>query len=252
MNRFISASLGILLIGSPVQAMDAEKEQAAEVIPEILGQELIVAIRGIGFTTDARAQVEKVLTLIRTKRAPVNYTEKQKPYETPLRALVSLPKKANYEELLKPICKWLLEYVANPNYTTDPDKVTLLMTAAFNDHLEICQLLIEKGVPLNSEDKNGKTALRYAMTKNNLDVSKFLIDRMLEVNKEQDKELVKIALEELRRHPNAIRSVFQDKLREETPKVLQANKAKVIEQINKSNNASAKKTFLEYVNQKKG
>ena len=57
------------------------------------------------------------------------------------------------------------------------ENATPLMWFIFNDNTEIAQLLIESGADLNAKDKDGNTALYYAITKNNSKITKLISDK---------------------------------------------------------------------------
>jgi ankyrin repeat protein len=72
----------------------------------------------------------------------------------------------------------LLNNGANPN--ASGDRMTALMYASQNGHLETAKLLIDKGADVNSKD--GMTALMYAAQNGHLEIAKLLIDEGADVN----------------------------------------------------------------------
>ena len=58
---------------------------------------------------------------------------------------------------------------------------TCLMTAAFNGHLDICRVLIDKGAQLESKDKYGGTPLHCAADQGHVEIVCLLCDRGADV-----------------------------------------------------------------------
>ena len=59
----------------------------------------------------------------------------------------------------------------------EEDGDTCLMTAAWNGHLAICRLLIDKGAQLEAKDSDGRTPLHYAALHGHVDIVCLLCDR---------------------------------------------------------------------------
>jgi hypothetical protein len=58
---------------------------------------------------------------------------------------------------------------------------TCLMTAAYNGHLAICRLLIDKGAQLEAKDSGGWTPLHYAAFRGHVEIVRLLCDRGADV-----------------------------------------------------------------------
>ena len=54
---------------------------------------------------------------------------------------------------------------------------TCLMTAAYNGHLDICRLLIDKGAQFEAKDNQGLTSLHYAAAEGHIKIVRLLCDR---------------------------------------------------------------------------
>ena len=57
------------------------------------------------------------------------------------------------------------------------ENITPLMWVIFDYNTELAELLIEAGADLNAKDKDGNTALYYAITKNNSKITKLISDK---------------------------------------------------------------------------
>lgn len=69
----------------------------------------------------------------------------------------------------------------------DEEGESLLHKAAVYGHVDICQYLVEKGVPVDIEIPNaGATPLMMAVLFNNLDVVKYLLSKGANINKQED------------------------------------------------------------------
>lgn len=51
------------------------------------------------------------------------------------------------------------------------------MWVIFDYNTELAELLIEAGADLNAKDKDGNTALYYAITKNNSKITKLIFEK---------------------------------------------------------------------------
>ncbi|EQC51587.1 ankyrin repeat domain-containing protein [Bacteriovorax sp. DB6_IX] len=71
--------------------------------------------------------------------------------------------------------KLLLERGANPNIKFNKRNYTLLMDCAFEGQYELCKLLLEAGADVNTQDKDGKSALIYAAREGHEAVVKILL-----------------------------------------------------------------------------
>ena len=58
---------------------------------------------------------------------------------------------------------------------------TCLTIAAYNSHLTICRLLLEKGAQLETKDSAGKTPLHWAAFQDRVEIVRFLCDRGADV-----------------------------------------------------------------------
>jgi len=58
---------------------------------------------------------------------------------------------------------------------------TCLMIAASNGHLDICRLLIDKGVQMEAKDSNGNTPLHFAAANGHLEIVRLLCDHGADV-----------------------------------------------------------------------
>ena len=88
------------------------------------------------------------------------------------------------------IAKFLIENGANPNDIFIDEKCkahNLLMDAIIVNNTEFATLLIEKGADLNLQNKDGKTALMYAVRKGDIISLKLLIEKGPDLNL-QDKD----------------------------------------------------------------
>ena len=63
----------------------------------------------------------------------------------------------------------------------EEDGWTCLMTAAFNGHLAICRLLLDKGAQLEAKDGNGGTPLHWAARQGHIEIVRLLCDRGADV-----------------------------------------------------------------------
>ncbi|MCZ9888116.1 ankyrin repeat domain-containing protein [Brachyspira hyodysenteriae] len=57
------------------------------------------------------------------------------------------------------------------------ENITTLMWVIFDYNTELAELLIEAGADLNAKDKDGNTALYYAITKNNSKITKLISEK---------------------------------------------------------------------------
>jgi ankyrin repeat protein len=73
------------------------------------------------------------------------------------------------------LVRYLLENRANPNAIYRRSKDTVLHFAAIRGNLKICQLLVSKGACIDTLDSYDRTALSYAVEKNQLDLTKYLL-----------------------------------------------------------------------------
>ena len=58
---------------------------------------------------------------------------------------------------------------------------TCLTTAAYNGHLTICHLLIDKGAQLEVKDRHGRTPLHYAAYQGRIEIARLLCDHGADV-----------------------------------------------------------------------
>ena len=63
----------------------------------------------------------------------------------------------------------------------DEDGWTCLMTAAYNGHLAICRLLIDKGAKVEAKNIFGKTPLHFAAWNGHVEIVRLLCDRGADV-----------------------------------------------------------------------
>ena len=59
--------------------------------------------------------------------------------------------------------------------------MTCLMAAAYNGHLAICRLLLDKGAQLEARNGNGNTPLHYAADHGHVEIVRLLCDRGADV-----------------------------------------------------------------------
>ena len=64
--------------------------------------------------------------------------------------------------------------------------LTPLYLAVYKEHLEIAQLLLNRGCDVNKQDNNGKTLLHWAASHDHLKLVKFLLDSGADINKQDD------------------------------------------------------------------
>ncbi len=74
----------------------------------------------------------------------------------------------------KSICRLLILKGANVNVKGSKDGLTALMLAALNGHSIIVRLLMDNGANVNARDKNGYTALTYAIYKDHQNIVNIL------------------------------------------------------------------------------
>jgi hypothetical protein len=58
---------------------------------------------------------------------------------------------------------------------------TCLMEAAFNGHLDVCRLLIDKGAHIEAKDRYGRTPLHFAAGRGHHEIARLLCDRGAEI-----------------------------------------------------------------------
>ena len=80
---------------------------------------------------------------------------------------------------------------------------TALHLAAKSGHLEIIQLLLERGADINTRDRKGKTALHLAAKSGHLDITKLLLERGADASIATNRGLTArdlVRKEDIRRH----------------------------------------------------
>ena len=76
-----------------------------------------------------------------------------------------------------PTIKWLLNRYACINEVAD-NGCNCIMSAAYSDNIEVNSCLIENtSCDINHIDNNGRTALEISITRNNLNIVKYLIEQ---------------------------------------------------------------------------
>jgi len=73
------------------------------------------------------------------------------------------------------VTKALIERGANPNIEFNKRNFTLLMDSSFEGNVEITKLLIQAGAEINTQDKDGKSALIYAAREGHTKVVELLL-----------------------------------------------------------------------------
>ena len=63
---------------------------------------------------------------------------------------------------------------------------TCLMEAAFNGHLDVCRLLIDKGAHIEAKNRYGRTPLHYAAANGHLEIVRLLCDRGADIEAHDD------------------------------------------------------------------
>jgi ankyrin repeat protein len=63
----------------------------------------------------------------------------------------------------------------------EEDGWTCLITAAFNGHLAICHLLIDKGAQVEAKNRYGYTPLHYAASQGHIEIVRLLCDHGADV-----------------------------------------------------------------------
>lgn len=75
------------------------------------------------------------------------------------------------------ISKALLEKGANPNIKFNKRNFTLLMDASFEGNQELIELLLKFGAEVNTQDKDGKSALHYAAKEGHQSIIPILLSK---------------------------------------------------------------------------
>jgi hypothetical protein len=70
----------------------------------------------------------------------------------------------------------------DPNVTTQDGRHTALIAAALQGHVEVLELLLERGAAINKKNRDDLTALMMAASEGRADAVKFLAERSGEVN----------------------------------------------------------------------
>ena len=84
--------------------------------------------------------------------------------------------------------KYLIEECGLPLNEKDFYGQNPIYYAAREGHLNLCQLLVEKGIDVNLEDKFGQTCIFYAIREGHIDIVEFLIKHGANVNKNDKKK----------------------------------------------------------------
>ena len=71
----------------------------------------------------------------------------------------------------------LIKHGADLTIVQDLDGATLLHAAARNGNIELAKKVLDKGVPVNIEDKKGNSPIYYAVENNEYEMVKFLVDK---------------------------------------------------------------------------
>jgi ankyrin repeat protein len=66
-------------------------------------------------------------------------------------------------------------------YRGEENGDTCLLIAAYNGHLAICRLLLDKGAQLEAENSHGNTPLHFAAAKGHVEIVRLLFDRGADV-----------------------------------------------------------------------
>lgn len=93
-----------------------------------------------------------------------------------------------------PIVEFLLEYSQDINSFLTPDP--LLPSAALLGHVEIVEMLLQKGADVNLRSGSGMTALKYAISGNHLPVVEVLLKYGASTKFPDDKHIVTYAMEQ--------------------------------------------------------
>ena len=75
------------------------------------------------------------------------------------------------------------------NFGDEKENRTPLMIAAANGNLELMKLFLEKGAEVDAVDKNGTTAIYYAILRNKPAAVKFLIEKNTDINHKSTTDL---------------------------------------------------------------
>ena len=78
--------------------------------------------------------------------------------------------------------RYLLDQGANASPKDSENEVTALISASYNGHRDVVQLLCERGADVNAKDKYGNTALHVAVQIGNIAVVKFLLRESVSVD----------------------------------------------------------------------
>ncbi|MEM7551539.1 MAG: ankyrin repeat domain-containing protein [Bacteroidota bacterium] len=85
------------------------------------------------------------------------------------------------------IAKYLIELGADPNLSAkNPSKVNALHSAISKENYELCKLLIENGTNVNAVQMQNVTALHSAVHRGNLDLVKLLIENNASTTSKMD------------------------------------------------------------------
>ena len=63
---------------------------------------------------------------------------------------------------------------------------SLLMLAAYENHLEVCRLLLEKKAAVDKQNNKGSTALFLAVQENHIDICRLLLEKKAAINKQNN------------------------------------------------------------------
>jgi ankyrin repeat protein len=78
----------------------------------------------------------------------------------------------------KEVCEWLISRKAKVNDNNNDEGVTPLFLAAGNGKKDVCELLLSKGASVTIKANNGKNALEWAKTRNNIEIAEILAKKI--------------------------------------------------------------------------
>jgi len=93
----------------------------------------------------------------------------------------------------------------------EEDGWTCLLIAAFNGHLDICRLLIDKGAKVEAKDMNGCTPLLCAAIEGHVEIVRLLCDRGADVEARSDDEWRPLHYAAMYGHISVVKELIEER-----------------------------------------